>query len=73
MGNLNKMTDIWVIHRGSRKNSKPKLEVFKDIRIDDIIDINKRVPYIPTENEILEIGVGDKFEELFKKKYKIFH
>jgi len=71
MGNLNKITDIWVIHKGSRKNSKPKLEVFKDTRIDDILDINKRVPLIPKENEIVEIGIGDKFEELFRKKYKL--
>lgn len=71
MGNLNKMPDIWVVHKQNRKNSKPKIEVFSDRRVDDIIDIKKRTPLIPSTNEILEIGIGDKFEEIFKKKYKL--
>jgi hypothetical protein len=69
--NINKIPDIWLVHRGNKKNSKPKLEVFKDTRIDDIIDINKRISGIPNENQIIEIGIGDKFEELFRKKYKL--
>jgi hypothetical protein len=71
MGNLNKMPDIWVVHKGLQKTSKPKLQLFKDTRIDDIIDINKKFPLIPNENQIMDIGIGDGFEELFKKKYKI--
>jgi hypothetical protein len=71
MGNLNKMPDIWVIHKGVRKNSKPILDVFKDTRIDDIIDINKKVPLIPIQNQIVEMGIGDTFEQIFKKKYKL--
>lgn len=71
MANLNQLPNVWVVHRSKRKNSKPKLELFKDTRVDDIIAINKRVSIIPIENEILEIGIGDLFESLFTKKYKL--
>lgn len=71
MGNLNQLIDIWVVHRNKQKNSKPKLELFKDTRIDDIIDINKRIPLISNENEILDIGIGSEFEKIFTKKYKL--
>jgi hypothetical protein len=71
MANLNQLPHIWVVHRSKRKNSKPKLELFKDTRIDDIITINKRVPLIPIENEIMEIGIGNEFEKIFTKKYKL--
>jgi len=71
MANLNQLIDIWVVHRDKGKNSKPKLELFKDTSVDDIININKRVPLIPVENEILEIGIGSEFEKVFTKKYKL--
>jgi hypothetical protein len=71
MANLNQLIDIWVVHRSKRKNSKPKLELFKDTSVDDIININKRVPLIPIENDILEIGIGSEFEKVFTKKYKL--
>ena len=71
MANLNQLIDIWVVHRGNGKTAKPKLELFKDTSVDDIININKRVPLIPVENEILEIGIGSEFEKVFTKKYKL--
>ena len=71
MGNLNQLIDIWVVHRSKGKSSKPNLELFKDTSVDDIININKRVPLIPVENEILEIGIGSEFEKVFTKKYKL--
>ena len=60
-----------VVHKETSKNSKIKLEVFNYIRPDDILNANKRKPYIPHENEILQIGWGSGFEELWKKKYKL--
>jgi hypothetical protein len=71
MGNLNNTPAVVVVHKGPRKNSKIKLEVFNYIRPDDIIDTNKRKPLIPKENEILELGVGISFVEKYKKKYKL--
>jgi hypothetical protein len=70
MANINSVSDIWVVHKGSKKNSKIIIEVFKNMRVDDIIDANKRKPPIPHENEILEIGVGE-FGEKYKKKYNL--
>ena len=71
MGNLNEQVPVVVVHKGPRKNSKIILEVFNYIRSVDIIHSNKRKPYIPHENEILEIGWGKSFIERYKKKYKL--
>lgn len=54
-----------------RKKEKIHLEVFNDVLVDDIIDLNKRKPLVPKDAEIIEIGVGSDFEEKYKKKYKI--
>jgi hypothetical protein len=71
MANMNATPPIVVVHKGPRKNSKIQLEIFTNIRVDDIIDGNKRKPPIPHQNEILDIGVGESFIERYKKKYKI--
>ena len=71
MGNLNRIPDIVVVHKGPRKNSRIILEVFQNTRVDDIIVTTKRKPLIPKENEILELGVGISFVEKYKKKYKL--
>jgi hypothetical protein len=71
LGNLNRTSDIVVVHKTPRKNGKVFLEVFSNTRVDDIIDANKRKPLVPKENEILEIGVGISFLERYKKKYKL--
>jgi hypothetical protein len=71
MGNLNSMPDIVVAHKDTQKNSKIYIDIFTNTRIDDIIGINKRNPSIPNENEILEIGIGNSFEQRYKTKYKI--
>lgn len=71
MSNLNALIPIVVVHKGPRKNSKIQLEIFNNTRVDDIIDSKKRIPPIPHENEILEIGVGESFVDRYKKKYKI--
>ncbi len=70
MDNLNKMPDVVVVNKGPRKTSKIYIDIFKNTRVDDILDMNKRKPLIPYENEILEIGVGG-FEEKYRKKYKL--
>ena len=54
-----------------RKKEKIHLEVFNDVLVDDIIDLNKRKPLVPKDAEIIEIGVGSDFEKRYKKKYKI--
>ena len=71
MGNLNAIPPVVVVHKGPRKNSKIELKIFNNIRVDDIIDSNKRKPPIPHEHEILEIGVGIVFEKKYRQKYKL--
>jgi|TARA_B100000497_G_scaffold81464_1_gene90838 hypothetical protein len=71
MGNVNRIVEIVVVHKGPRKNSKILLQIFENTRVDDIINNRKRKPLIPKENEILEIGVGLSFVERYKKKYKL--
>jgi hypothetical protein len=71
MANLNASPPVVVVHKGPRKNSKIELSIFTDIRVDDIIDGNKRKPPIPNEHEILEIGVGKVFEKKYREKYKL--
>jgi hypothetical protein len=70
MGNLNQQIPIVVAYQ-KRKNGKVYLEVFNNVRVDDIIDGRKRKPIIPDNYEILDIGVGSDFEERYKKKYKL--
>ena len=66
---MNTMPPVVVVYKTSnRKNAKLKLEVFYNVRLDDILDTNKRKPIIPYESEILEIGVGGGFEEKYKEK-----
>jgi len=71
MANLNASVPIVVVHKGPRKNSKIYIDIFTNMRVDDIIDKNKRKPPIPHQNEILEIGWGASFEKKYRKKYKI--
>jgi hypothetical protein len=71
MGNLNATAPGVVVHKGPRKNSKIELEIFTNIRVDDIIDSKKRKPPIPHTNEILDMGVGESFVARYKKKYKL--
>jgi hypothetical protein len=71
MGNVNRIPEIVVVHKGPRKNSKVILQTFENTRVDDIITTTKRKPLIPKENEILDIGIGISFVERYKKKHKI--
>lgn len=50
--------------------SKPKVKVFKNKTVDDIL-FGKKVVGIPDHYVILDVGVGSAFEETYKKKYKI--
>jgi hypothetical protein len=70
MANLNEQVPIVVIYE-KRKGGKKYIEIFKHLRVDDIIDANKRKPPIPHNYEILDIGVGESFIETYTKKYKL--
>jgi len=71
MGNLNQLTPVVVVYRKRPKYGKIYMEVFQNVRVDDIIDKGKRKPLIPHKYELLEIGVGLSFESTWKIKYKL--
>lgn len=71
MGNMNATPPVVVVHKGPRKNSKIYIDIFTNSRVDDIINLNKRNPLIPKQNEILDMGVGSNFEKRYRKKYKL--
>ena len=58
MGNMNRMPDVVVVHKGPRKNSKIYINIFTNIRVDDIITSNERNSFIPYENEILDKSIS---------------
>lgn len=51
------------------KDKKVVIEKFECNKLDEILDINKRKPLIDYQYNILEVGVGEVFEERFKTKY----
>ena len=63
-------TPIVVIYTVPRAR-KPKIKIFTDLRTPDPIIAPRSKKYLPEVSEILEIGVGKVFEEVYKKKYKI--
>lgn len=54
----------------SHGKSKPKMKVFNNKHVDDIIG-DKKVVGIPNSAIYLDIGVGESFIETYKKKHKI--
>ena len=63
------MTNVVVVVYKKRANSKPIIEKFENILVDEILSESKRKPIIDYKYEIIEIGVGSVFEERYKKKY----
>jgi hypothetical protein len=54
-----------------RLSSKPEMAIFDDVKIDDILNINKRKPIIPNKWIIEELGIGESLIETYTKKHKI--
>lgn len=59
-----------VVYR-KRKNGKAYMSVFKDTSIDDIINGRKRIPLLPDNFIIEEIGLGESLIETYKEIYGI--
>ena len=51
--------------------SQRRIKVFNNLRNPDPILEDHKGKYIPATAEILDIGVGKDFIELYKKKHKI--
>ena len=64
----NKNIPIYVVTKGQR--GRMKLRVFKDLRCPDTL-ITKRSSKIAYYDEIVALGVGKRFREIYKKKYNL--
>ena len=60
-----------VFKTSSRKNAKVKIKTYKTKNIDEVMDaLNANLlPGIPSNAEILELGVGKVFPEIYKQQY----
>jgi|TARA_R110000782_G_scaffold49324_2_gene107444 hypothetical protein len=45
----------------NRSNAKTKKKVIRNRNLDEVLDINTRIPGIPTNAVITHIGIGEKY------------
>ena len=64
----NKNVPIYVVTKGQR--GRMKLRVFKDLRCPDTL-ITIRSSKIAYYDEIVALGVGKRFRDIYKKKYNL--
>ena len=62
---------VVVVAYKPKRARKVRVEIFKDIIVDDILNDHKRKPLIPKDAELLDIGLGLSFEKIYKSKYKL--
>ena len=60
-----------VFKTSNRKNAKVKIKTYKTKNIDEVLEgLDKNtLPGIPKNAEILELGVGKVFPEIYKQQY----
>lgn len=66
-----KIPVVCVYTKSKRANAKKYIKVFENILADDLVTTSKRKPLLPYEYDILEIGVGESFYDIYRKKHKI--
>jgi hypothetical protein len=60
-----------VFATSKNSNAKIKIKTVSNRNIDEIIDMNYRLPGIPEKAIIKEVGMGEIFVDRYKKKYGI--
>jgi len=60
-----------VFATSKNSNAKIKIKTVSNRNIDEIIDMNYRLPGIPAKAVIKEVGIGKIFVDRYKKKYGI--
>jgi hypothetical protein len=58
-----------VFKTSDRSNAQTKLKIFRNRNMDEVL--TQKLPGVPDKAVILEVGVGSKFEEIWRQKYKI--
>ena len=62
--------DVTIVFKTSaRSNAKTKMKTLRNKSIDDVLE--RKIPGIPDNAVILEIAIGELFEEKLKQKYKL--
>jgi hypothetical protein len=59
-----------VFKTSNRSNAKTKIKTFRNKSIDDILNA-KRIIGIPDNAIIVEMGMGKRLEEQYRKKYNL--
>ena len=59
-----------VFKTSNRINARTKIKTFRNKCIDDVLK-QKKIVGIPENAIILEIGMGKRLEEKYRKKYKL--
>jgi len=49
----------------NRSNAKTKVKVINNKNVDEVLDVKTKIPGIPENAVILEIGLGESFIEKF--------
>lgn len=58
-----------VFKTSNRSNAQVKIKTFNTRHVDEVL--TTKVPGIPDNAVILEVGVGNKFADIWKQKYKL--
>ena len=61
---------VVVVWRKSKNATKKYMTVFKDYKVDDVIE-EKRKPLLDNNYELDEVGVGSSFIEFWQLKFDI--
>jgi hypothetical protein len=62
---------VMVWKTSERSNAVTKIKKFNGYHIDYVLSTHSKLPGVPEDAIILELGIGRKFYELWKNKYKI--
>ena len=60
---------VLVFATSNRSNAKTKMKVFNNKNVDHIL--TNKLPGVPSNAVLLEVGVGESFINIYKSKYKL--
>jgi len=67
---INEKPEVIVVWRKSERATKRYMTVFKDIKVDDVLE-EKRKPLLDNSYTMDEVGIGSSFIDTWQHKYKI--
>jgi hypothetical protein len=62
---------VMVWKTSERSNAVTKIKKFNGYHIDYILSAHSKLPGVPENAIILELGIGKKFYDIWKAKYKL--